>query len=264
MFPDMAAFVAAAAPLAAALERSSGGGRRRGRVRKVDARDILARIWLVCRSGMQWRHLALLGGPRWDLVHYHFQRWTRLGLWRRFAHAALAAWCAAAGHGGERSVAVADSRSVRSTSTAGMRGIDGGKKVKGVKLHALVDRFGIPLEIGITPANVGDRDGLRGLMDMLGDEHPTVGTILGDLGYSGKELRGDAAQLGFDLKTTRCGVDGKFVPAEIRWVVERTFAWLTRWRRLAVMHERNPENHIGFCWVAIAGILSSRLAKLSA
>src|SRR5690242_13767364 len=139
-------------------------------------------------------------------------------------------------------------------------GIDGGKKVKGVKLHILVDKFGLPVEMTVSAANVGDRDGLREMLVVVHEEMPTVRDVLGDLSYSGEEIRYEARLAGVSLKTKRCG-DKKsgFVPTEVRWVVERTFGWFAQWRRIAVAYERNVSHFVDFAWIAIASIVAARL-----
>jgi transposase len=262
-FPSAAAFVDAAAVAVASLNEAGSRGRKRGRKPIVDIESVLASIWVVANSGMQWRILKLLKSANWSTVHYHFLRWSRLGLWRKLALGLIAKWRKENGVENEASVSVIDSRSVRSGPTSGERGIDGGKKVKGIKLHVLTDKFGLPLDFLVTTANVGDRDGLRQMVPALRSNFPNISVVLGDLGYEGAEFTAELVSSELELKTMRCG-DAKtrvFVPREIRWVVERTFGWLAQWRRLAICRERNIEHYVDFAWIAIASIVAARLAR---
>jgi transposase len=258
-FPNAAAFVAAASAAVCRLDAK----KTRGLDRKTDLQSILASIWVVAHSGMQWRILAMLRTVNFNTVMYHFLRWSRLGLWRRLALDLIAEWRTKIGASADASVAVVDSRSVHSGPTCGERGIDGGKKVKGVKLHVLTDKFGLPMEFAVTPANIGDRDGLRLMTETLRTEFPSAKTVLADLGYAGAEFTAELARDGLELKTTHCG-DAKtraFIPREIRWVVERTFGWLAQWRRLAVCRERDISHYVDFAWIAIASIVAARLRR---
>jgi transposase len=262
-FPSAAAFVAAAAIAVTKLNEEGLRGRKRGPKPVVDVESVLASIWVVANSGMQWRILAMLKSANWSTVHYHFLRWSRLGLWRKLAHGLIAQWREENGVENDASVAVADSRSIRSGPTCGDRGIDGGKKVKGVKLHVLTDKFGLPLDFLVTTANVGDRDGLRQMVPALRSDFPNISIVLGDLGYEGIEFTAELLSSELELKTMRCG-DAKtrsFVPREIRWVVERTFGWLAQWRRLAICRERDIEHYVDFAWIAIASIVAARLSR---
>jgi transposase len=260
MFPDAEAFVDAAAKEVAAMEAK----RRRGRARKANVRQIMALIWVLCRSGMQWRTLSLVSEIQWTTVFYNFQAWSRRGLWRRLAKRLIGEWRQRMGYEDGPSALVVDSRSTKSAPSCGEHGIDGGKKVKGVKLHILVDKFGLPVEMTVSAANVGDRDGLREMLVVVHEEMPTVRDVLGDLSYSGEEIRYEARLAGVSLKTKRCG-DKKsgFVPTEVRWVVERTFGWFAQWRRIAVAYERNVSHFVDFAWIAIASIVAARLSRPS-
>jgi transposase len=262
-FPNAAAFVTAARAAVAKLDSPGPRGRKRGRKPIIDRDAVLAAIWVVANSGMQWRILALLKSANWNTVVYHFLRWSRLGLWRQLALGLIVQWRTENGVGTEASVAVVDSRSVRSGPTCGERGIDGGKQIKGIKLSMLTDKFGLPMEFLVTTANVGDREGLRQMVAALKRDFPNVSVVLGDLGYEGVEFTAELARSELELKTMRCG-DAKtraFVPREIRWVVERTFGWLAQWRRLAICRERIIEHYVDFAWIAIASIVAARLSR---
>jgi len=231
-FPSVEAFVGAALQVVKQVDSRE----KRGRDREHELERILAAIWLLCRCGVQWRAIGLMTGLPWTTVYYHFARWTRLGLWRRLAVGLVG--MLRVFYGQDPSVGVADTRSVRSTPTAGARGIDGGKKVNGIKLSIVTERWGFPLAMRVTTADVNDRDSLRDMLVELRAEWPSVDKLLADLGYSGQKLNDDAKERGFEMLVKKCGDgSGKFRPTEIRWVVERTFGWLSRWRRTVVCYE---------------------------
>jgi putative transposase len=171
-------FIKAAKPHIEALECKQ----KCGKPRTTDLDGVLTAIWLIAVSGIQWRYLSLLKGIPYSTIVYHFLRWSRLGLWKEIGLASIQEWKMRFGVDEPVKTAIVDSRSVKSTPTCGVRGIDGGKKVKGVKLHTMTDKFGLPLDFQITPANVGDRDGLRGLAEEAYFFHPSIDAILTDFG----------------------------------------------------------------------------------
>jgi transposase len=126
LFPDADAFVDAAAKEVAAMDAT----RRRGRTRQINVKQVMALIWVLCRSGMQWRTLSLVSEVQWTTVFYNFQAWSRRGLWRRLAKRLIGEWRKRMGQEDGPSALVADSRSIKSAPSCGEHGIDGGKKVK--------------------------------------------------------------------------------------------------------------------------------------
>ena len=154
-----------------------------------------------------------------------------------------------------------DSRSCRSAPTCGKRGIDGGKKVKGVKVNLVVDKHGFPLAVNITTANVHDTVGIvPALREAAADGFR--GTAQGDLSYRGDKCREAGRSLGIELETKGSGADGTFVPTGLRWVVERSFAWLSRYRRLNTIFDRTDGSLIAFVYIAFISILACRLSRL--
>ena len=117
-------------------------------------------IWCVNFCGMQWRAIGLLCGIPFGTLYGLFARWTRLGLWRRLLGRLHRDWRRACGDAPEPSAVVIDSRSCRSAPSCFDRGIDGGKKIKGVKIHVAVDKYGFPLGIDVSPANRHDTKGI--------------------------------------------------------------------------------------------------------
>ena len=119
-------------------------------------RKAIMAIWCVCFCGMQWRAVGQLCAIPFGTLYGLFARWTRLGLWRRLLNRLRRTWRLACGDAPEPSAVVIDSRSCRSAPSCFDRGIDGGKKIRGVKIHVAVDKYGIPLAIDVSPANRHD------------------------------------------------------------------------------------------------------------
>src|SRR5271166_2136705 len=122
--------------------------------------DAFVAIWCVCFCGMQWRVIGLLCDILFGTLYGLFARWTRLGLWRRLLDRLRRSWRRACGDAPEPSAVVIDSRSCRSAPSCFDRGIDGGKKIRGVKINVAVDKYGIPLAIDVSPANRHDTKGI--------------------------------------------------------------------------------------------------------
>src|SRR5271165_1152824 len=242
----------------------------------AELRKAVMAIWCVCFCGMQWRAIGLLCGIPFATLYGLFARWTRLGLWGRLHRA----WRRACEDAPQPSAVVIDSRSCRSAPSGFDRGIDGGKKIKGVKIHIAVDKYGVPFGIGVSPANRHDTKGILPVLRELA-EGGFQGTAVGDLGYRGERLAKAGEALGITVEavpssgySTGCaggtlaslarGRDGRFVPAGICRVVERSFAWLSRYRRLNTIFERSTEHLIAFVEIAFISILSRRLKRLVA
>jgi transposase len=219
-------------------------------------------IWCVAFCGMQWRAIGQLCDIPFNTLYTLFARWTRLGLWRRLLDRLRRAWRLACGDTADPSTVVIDSRSCRSAPSCFTRGIDGGKKIRGVKIQVAVDKHGIPLAIDVAPANTHDTKGIVPVLRELAGQG-FRGPALSDLGYRGKRLAKIAEALGITVKPVARGRDGKFLPAGICWVVERSFAWLSRYRRLNTIFERTKEHLVAFIEIAFVSILSRRLKRLA-
>jgi transposase len=190
-----------------------------------------------------------------------FARWTRLGLWRRLLDRLRRTWRRACEDALEPSAVVIDSRSCRSAPSCFARGIDGGKKVRGVKIQIAVEKYGIPLAIDVAPANQHDTKAIIPVLRELAGGG-FQGPALGDLGYRGKRLAEAGQALGITVEAIARGRDGQFVPAGICWVVERSVGWLSRYRRLNTIFERSKDHVVAFVAIAFISILSRRLKRL--
>jgi transposase len=224
-------------------------------------RKAVMAIWCVCFCGMQWRAIGRLCDIPFNTLYGLFARWSRLGLWRRLLERLRRTWRRACGDSPEPSVVVIDSRSCRSAPSCFERGVDGGKKVRGVKIQIAVEKYGIPLAIDVAPANRHDTKAIVPVLRALA-ERGFQGPALGDLGYRGRRLAEAGQALGITVEAIARGRDGRFVPAGICWVVERSFAWLSRYRRLNTIFERSKEHLIAFVAIAFISILARRLKRL--
>jgi transposase len=224
-------------------------------------RKAIMAIWCVGFCGLQWRAIGLLCDIPFSTLYTLFARWTRLGLWRRLLDRLRRTWRLACGDTADPSTVVIDSRSCRSAPSCFTRGIDGGKKIRGVKIQVAVDKHGIPLGIDVASANTHDTKGIVPVLRELASQG-FRGPALSDLGYRGKRLAKIAEALGITVKPVARGRDGKFLPAGICWVVERSFAWLSRYRRLNTIFERTKEHLVAFIEIAFVSILSRRLKRL--
>jgi transposase len=225
-------------------------------------RKAIMAIWCVGFCGMQWRAIGQLCDIPFATLYTLFARWTRLGLWRRLLNRLIQAWRRACDDTPEPSAVIVDSRSCHSAPSCFGRGVDGGKKIKGIKIHLAVDKYGFPLAINVSLANRHDSKGIVPVLHQLAGRG-FKGTALGDLSYRGQRLAKAGEALGITVEPSAGGHGGTFIPDGIRWVIERSFAWLARYRRLNTIFDRTKEHLIAFIEIAFISILSRRLARLS-
>jgi transposase len=225
-------------------------------------RKAIMAIWCVCFCGMQWRAIGRLSGIPFGTLYTLFARWSRLGLWRRLLDRLRRTWRLACGDTAEPSAVVIDSRTCPAAPSCFARGVDGGKKIRGVKVHIAVEKYGIPLAIDATPGNVHDTKGIVPVLRHLAGRG-FQGTAVGDLGYCGQRLAKAAEALGITVRPIARGRNGVFIPTEIAWVVERSFSWISRYRRLNAIVERTKEHLVAFVQIVFISILSRRLQRLA-
>jgi transposase len=257
---DIEVFIFAVEAELEAMDRERIGVHRRGR--KPDLalrRRLIGLIWMLTFGGMQWRIAGLLSGIPFTTLHSAFARWTRLGLWRRLGRRLAFDWRLASGDEVLPSAVVVDSRSLRSAPSAWARGVDGGKLVKGIKVFVVCDKHGSLLELELHPANTDDRAGILPTLPRLaalGFE----GDLLGDSSFRGAPFAAAALEQGIHVSVSPGGTrDGRFLPNGIRWVVERLFAWMSRYRRLNIVYDHAPELFAAHIWIAMISIISRRL-----
>ena len=233
------------------------------RMRTHSLRDVFDAVFYVLRSGCPWR---LLPGefPPWSTVYYHFRRFRLGGLWHRVFTVLRTAERGRIGKDPDASAAIVDSQSVKTTEEgSGSNGYDTHKNIKCRKRHLLVDTLGLPLSVCVTPANVQDRAGARLLLAELGSLVSRLEKIWADGAYSGKELaRWCEEQGGWELEVVERDKEAKaFEVLPKRWIVERTFGWLRRDRRLAKDYERKVQTSETLIEVAMIRLMLRRLAK---
>jgi transposase len=236
-----------------------------GRPMVHDLRAMLDAIGYVTRNGIEWRALPV-DFPPWAAVYAFFQRWSQRGLPCRLVDRLRGRLRVRAGREVEPSAAIVDSQSVKAADTVGAasRGFDGGKKINGRKRHLAVDVEGLLLAVVVTAASVGDRVGAKFLIIALLNAGTRVRLIWADAGYGGKSLAGwIQAVAGIVLEVVKRTELHVFKVVPRRWVVERTFGWLLRYRRLVRDYERRTEHHEAMVYWATVSIMTKRLARRS-
>jgi putative transposase len=223
-------------------------------------REILDAILYVDRTGCQWEFLPH-DFPNYKTVYDYFVTWRDDGTFERVADALRRKLRALDGRNEEATLGILDSQSRQATEVGGPTGFDAGKKVKGRKRHILVDILGCVLAVFVTAANVQDRDTLRMVLSEIRYTVPTLENVLVDGGYRGPQLEDVRRELGIGIEVVlRSDTTKGFEVIPKRWVVERTFGWLNRERRLSKEYDRNPESTRAWIHVASLRRMASWLA----
>lgn len=222
------------------------------RRRRLCLRHVFDALLYVCRSGCQWRALPP-HFPAWPAVYYYFYRWQRTGLWQQLNTVVNALDRLAHGREACPSLLCADSQSVKlAPRIHEYRGLDGGKRVNGRKRQILVDTGGRVWAAHVHAANGHDSGAGRSLLPHRPWWAWRLQAVLTDNGYRGRFAEHVAALgLRHELASRPPSAKG-FVPVAKRWVVERTFAWLTGFRRLAIDYEYTPASHVA--WLLLANM----------
>lgn len=227
-----------------------------GRPEKHPRREIVNAILYVVRSGCPWRYLPA-DLPPWQTVYWYFVRWEEAGVTEKLLAALRIKARVQQGRSPEPSAGVLDSQSVKGADTVGRdsRGYDAGKKINGRKRFIITDTAGLLITVAVLAASWQDRDG--GKTALLGAYLSTpIRHVFADSGFTGRLVDWARDRLKTTVEIVRKPADQRgFAVHPKRWVVERTFAWLTFCRRLARDYERHPEISEAFIrWAAIAGM----------
>jgi putative transposase len=166
-----------------------------------------------------------------------------------------------AGHKEAPTASILDSQSVKTTEEAETKGYDAGKKVKGRKRHLLVDTLGLVLLVWMSTADVQDRDAAQAVLPLAALNYPTLQKTWADGAYQGQQVEKVASESGITLEVVkRSDKDRGFVVQAKRWIVERTFGWLNRERRLSKDYERKEESSEAFIHLGMMRLMLRRLA----
>lgn len=234
--------------------------------REHPLREVFNGLRYIVRSGAAWRMMPN-DLPPWAAVYQQAQRWLRAGVFEAIVHDLRAVLRLAAGRAANPTAAVLDSRTLQSTPESGERaGYDGAKRKRGSKTHIAVDTLGHLLALHITPADEQDRAQVAHLAQAL--QAVTDGNVelaFVDQGYTGEQAAQDAAAHGIQLEIVKLPTTRKgFILLPRRWVVERSFAWAARFRRLARDYERLPETLAGLHYFVFAMLMVHRFVDLMA
>lgn len=246
------------------VPKPKSGKGKRGRPLKLDRRTLANAIFYVVRSGCPWRLLPKDFGP-WPTVYGYFRQWSQDWTWT-FIHDTLRDYVRyTEGRNVAPTAAIVDSQSVKTPDQAGERGYDAGKKIKGRKRHVAVDCLGLILAMGITPAATQDRDAAKPLIKTLVKLFGRLQIIWADGGYLGSLVRWVKAlrpygKLRLDIVRRSDAAKG-FTVLPKRWIVERTFGWFVKSRRLCRDYEVRLDHSEAMLRICMIRLMLRRLAK---
>jgi transposase len=226
-------------------------------------REVFNGLRYVARAGLTWRMMPH-DLPPWPAVYQQAQRWFAAGCFEALVADLRAILRVKEGRKPQPSGAVLDSRTVRSTPESGHRaGYDGHKRTNGSKVHVAVDTLGQLLALVVTPADENDRAVVAELAEAIQQATgETVEVAWVDQGYTGAQTAADAANHGIRLEVVKLPEAKRgFVLLPCRWVVERSFAWSTRFRRLIRDYERLPQTFAGFHFLAFSSLMLTKAVQ---
>jgi transposase len=232
--------------------------------RLYELREVFNGLRYIARAGAPWRMMPN-DLPPWHVVYQQMQRWLEAGVFEAMVHDLREVLRMAEGRNAEPTAAIFDGRTLQSTPESGGRaGYDGAKKRKGSKVHLAVDTLGYLLALHVTPANEQERGQVHKLAQAVQEATGhNVQVAYVDQGYTGEQAQEAAEGEGIRLEVVKLpGTKRGFVLLPRRWVVERSFAWTARFRRLARDYERLPETLAGLHFVAFAMLMAARFVQL--
>lgn len=262
--------------LVADLFERQGG---RGAPAKHPRLAIVNACCYIVRTNCSWRQLPP-SFPPWRAVYKAFTHWAQTDTFERMHDRLRQQWRERIGRQPEPSVAIIDSQSTRSTPQGGNTGFDAGKKVKGRKRHLVVDSLGLLIAVTVTAASVQDRDGAAPVVANALGKAPTIAALYADSAYGGRCAELIEKTHGIPVHIVRHPgnrstgtwqtaqqplwpevVPKGFVVQSMRWMVERTHAWIERSKRLTMHHDRSDWAHLAWVWLTTGRMLASRLVQ---
>jgi putative transposase len=236
------------------LPPAGTGGRRR----TTDLRSVVDAIFYVLRTGCQWRLLPR-EFPAWGTVYHYFRTWKQTGVWTCVRREIYEQLRVQSNRAECPSVVIMDGQSVKTTERGGVRGFDAHKRVKGRKRHILVDTLGLPIANHVEPAGMSDRRAGARLLAGLAPLFPRIHTVIADAGHESRKLARELLRdNGWKLQIVKRR-ERAFRITGLTWIVERTFAWLGRNRRLSKDYEYAVQTSEAMIDVAAIRLLLNRL-----
>ena len=236
------------------IPRAQSNTKTGGRPEKYPKREIVNAILYVNTSGCRYSDLPHDLPPR-SITWKYFDRWSRNGIWKRINTSLRKFVRLCVGRTEDPPAGIIDSQSIKATDIALESGYDAGKKIKGRKRHLLTDTEGLLLDVKVHSAGIQDRDGAKLLLRHAKKTLGSIETIFADGGYAGKLIGWVQKKFDITLEIIKRNELHKFVVLPLRWIIERTNAWVSKARRLARDYERKTLNQESMIYVRMIQLM---------